>query len=307
MAQKPLTIAITGGTGFLGRYVIEAALSGGHSVRAMVRSPSKVKDFTHDNLSWIKGGLGVADAEICEGADVVIHLAGLIKARTRELFYAINSEAAGTLAAAAQNQGVDRFVFISSMAAREPELSHYAGSKRAGERAVQSNFRGDISIIRAPAVFGGGDKATEPFFKLLNRGWLPVPGGRGWKGRKISMVFAPDLANDIVRAAVTGCYDGQMASPANMPSLSWREFGALCETAFGRKIRTIPLPKFLLYPVAAITSLTSRLFGKGHLTLDKLGEFLHSDWSSETLILNATPPNEALKLTMAAYAAEKDS
>lgn len=306
MARKPLTIAITGGTGFLGRYVIEAALKDGHKIRAMARRPEAVADLTHKKLTWIKGGLGQADSEICEGADVVIHLAGLIKAQTRELFYAVNGEASGYLAEAAKNAGVKRFVLISSMAAREPDLSHYAGSKRAGERAVQRAFTGKISIIRGPAVFGGGDKATEPFFKLLKKGLLPVPGGSGWKMRKISMVFAPDLAKDIVRAAVTGCYDEQIVSPANMPELSWRQFGHLCEQAFERKIRIIPLPKLLLYPVAGITSITSRLFGKGHLTLDKLGEFLHSDWSSETLILNATPPIEALKLTMAAYAAQKD-
>ncbi len=304
--NRSLTLAVTGGTGFLGKYVIETALDEGHKIRAMVRRPEAVNDFTHENLTWIKGGLGQADAEICDGADAVIHLAGLIKAKTRELFYAVNGDASGILATAAQECGVKRFVLISSMAAREPKLSHYAGSKRAGERAVQKVFSNKIAIIRAPAVFGGGDKATEPFFKLLKKGLLPVPGGRGWKTRKISMVYAPDLARDIVRAAVTGCYDGEIASPANMPELTWQAFGDLCEQTFERKIRVIPLPKVLLYPVGAITSLTSWWLGVGHLTLDKLGEFLHSDWSSETLILDATPPKEALKLTMAAYSDQKE-
>ncbi len=307
MSTKSLTIAITGGTGFLGRYVINAALEQGHKVRAMVRSPGKIKDFQHENLIWIKGGLGSADGEICEGADVVIHLAGLIKARKKEDFYRINGEAAGVLARAAAEQGVKRFLLISSMAAREPDLSHYAGSKRAGERAVQKNFLGKIAIIRAPAVFGAGDEATEPFFKLLNKGLLPVPGGSGWKTRKISMVYAPDLAKDIVRAAVSGDYDGMIASPSNIQAATWREFAQLCEQAFGRKIRVLPLPKLLLYPLAAMTSATSRLWGMGHLTLDKLGEFLHADWSSETLISEATPPIEALKITLASYQAPKEA
>ncbi len=307
MAKKPLTIAITGGTGFLGRYVIEQALEQGHKVRAMVRSPRKVKDFNHEQLTWVKGGLGAADSEMCQGADVVIHLAGLIKARTKDDFYKVNGEACGALGAVATEQGVRRFVLVSSMAAREPELSHYAGSKRAGERELQKAYTGKIAIIRAPAVFGAGDEATEPFFKLLSKGLLPVPGGRGWKTRKISMVYAPDLAKDIVRAAVTGAYDEEIVSPANIPSATWAEFAQICEDAFERKIKVIPLPKALLYPVGAATSVTSRLFGMGHLTLDKLGEFLHSDWSTETLILDATPPKEALKMTMAAYMAEKDN
>ena len=273
----------------------------------MVRSPEKVKDFNHEHLTWVKGGLGQADSELCENADVIIHLAGLIKARTKDDFYQVNGEACGALGAAATEQGVKRFVLVSSMAAREPELSHYAGSKRAGERALQKAYTGKISIIRAPAVFGAGDEATEPFFKLLNKGLLPVPGGRGWKTRKISMVYAPDLARDIIRAAVTGVYDEEIASPANILSATWAEFADICQGAFDRKIRIIALPMVLLYPVAAITSLTSRFLGMGHLTLDKLGEFLHSDWSTETLILDATPPKEALKMTMASYMGEKDT
>lgn len=306
MATKPLTIAITGGTGFLGSYVIKQALADGHTVRAMVRSPHKVKHKSHENLTWVKGGLGEADRELCQGADVLIHLAGLIKARTKQAFYEINGAAAGTLAQEASAANVNRFVLISSMAAREPELSHYAGSKRAGERAVQKTFRGKIAIIRAPAVFGGGDEATKPFFDLLKKGLLPVPGGRGWRHRKISMVYARDLARDIVQAATSEKYDGGIASPANIKSATWPEFSKLCEQAFERKIRVIPLPKTLLYIVGALTSITSRLFGMGHLTLDKLGEFLHADWSSETLISPATTPIEALKQTMADYQAAKE-
>jgi len=56
-----------------------------------------------------------------------------------------------------------------------------------------------------------------------------------------------------------------------------------------------------------MTSATSRLWGMGHLTLDKLGEFLHADWSSETLISEATPPIEALKITLASYQAPKEA
>ena len=273
----------------------------------MVRSPEKVKDFNHERLTWVKGGLGQADQEMCEGADVVIHLAGLIKARTKEAFYKINGAACGVLAEAAAQQGVKRFVLISSMAAREPELSYYAGSKRAGEREVQKSFKGKIAIIRGPAVFGAGDEATEPFFKLLKKGLLPVPGGRGWRARKISMVYAPDLAKDIVRAAVTGAYDEEIISPANMPSVTWPEFAQICQKAFGRKIRILPLPLVLLYPVAAITSLTSRFLGMGHLTLNKLGEFLHADWSTETLISEATAPIEALKETLDSYISDKEA
>ncbi len=292
---------MTGGTGFVGGHLIRAALDKGHKIRALVRRPEAVTDFTHENLSWIKGSLGTNDAKLLQGCDVVIHLAGLIKARKTSDFYEINADAAGTLAKAADEARVKRYVLLSSMAAREPELSDYAGSKRAGERAVLSSFTGKTAIVRAPAVFGPGDKATEPFFKLLAKGLLPVPGGRKWKERQLSMVYVVDLADDILRAAKTGCYDGEIVSPANIDRVDWLEFGNLCEKAFNRRVKVFPLPLSVLYPVAGVTSITSRLMGMGHLTLDKLGELLHADWSSETLILGATPPIEALKITMESY------
>ncbi len=297
---------MTGATGFVGGYVLQAALDAGHTVKAMVRRPTAVSHIKHDNLEWIIGGLGEADQNLVQGCDAIIHMAGLIKARKTEDYYAVNAEAAGVLAQAAKNAGVARFLLISSMAASMPELSDYAGSKHAGEAAVKTHYSEGLTIIRAPAVFGPGDEATKPFFDLLQKGLLPVPGGFDWKDRQISMVYVPDLASEIIRAVETGCYEGDITSPATMPRLTWQEFGALCRTAFDRNIKVIPLPLTLLYPVAGVTSLTSRIFGLGHLTLGKLAEFLHADWSSETLISGATQPIEALKITLAAYQSHKE-
>ena len=301
MAQKPFSIAITGGTGFVGRHVIRCALERGHQVKALVRRPDAISDIRADNFTVVKGSLGTTDEELVSGCDAVIHMAGLIKAQKTSDFYDINADAAGALAEAADQANIKRFILLSSMAARQPGLSDYAGSKRAGERAVQAKFTQKIAIIRAPAVFGPGDKATKPFFKLLDKGLLPVPGGSGWRDRLLSMVYVNDLARDIVSAVETGRYDDKIISPANIKRATWPEFGDLCAQAFDRKIKVFPIPMALLYPAAGITSMTSRLFGMGHLTLDKLGEFLHADWSSETLISEATQPIEALKITMASY------
>lgn len=305
MAAKAPLIAITGGTGFVGARVIHYALDAGYRVRALIRNTNKKLDIEHANLSWHKGSLGSDDAAFVEGVDTVIHIAGLIKAQKRQDYYEINAHAAGALAKHANQHRVKRFVHLSSMAAQVPELSDYAGSKRAGEDAVKAEFDGPLVIIRAPAVFGPGDEATAPFFTAIKRGILPVPGGHGWRKRKLSMAYVDDLARDIIQSAVAGDYDGQTVSPATLPSLTWPEFAELCSQSMGLKVRAVPLPLSILYPVAGITSATSRLFGRGHLTLGKLGEFLYGDWSSDDLIKNATAPKDALEATMRYY--EKDS
>jgi len=121
-AATPL-IAVTGGTGFVGRHMISALLERGYQVRALARTPAKLFDLKHDNLEILQGSLGSNDEELVDGADVVLHMAGLIKARTRSDIM-----------------------------------------------AVKEAYRGKLSIIRAPAVFGPGDDATKPFFDFIGRG-----------------------------------------------------------------------------------------------------------------------------------------
>ena len=298
-------LAITGGTGFVGAKVIQAALDAGYDVRALIRNPDKKLNIQDDRLTWHKGALGDDDVNFVKGADTVIHIAGLIKAKRRTDYDAVNVDAAKALAAAAQGANVGRFVLLSSMAARAPELSDYAGSKHDGELAVKSVFSRPIAIIRAPAVFGSGDEATAPFFVALQRGILPVPGGKGWKDRRLSMVYVEDLAKDIIASGAAGAYDGQTVSPATLPDMTWPEFAALCSEAAEKPIRVIPLPHTLLLGVAGVTSVTSRLFGLGHLTLGKLREFMYQDWSSEQLICGATPPKDALRTTMRYYLSQQ--
>ena len=303
MSSKGL-IAVTGGTGFVGLHVITALLEAGYHVRVLARTPAKLADIKHNNLDVFKGSLGSADAEFAAGADVVLHMAGLIKARRLVDFLAVNERAAGRLAQAAQAAGVGRFVLLSSQTANHPELSDYAASKYAGEQAVKAAYTGPLAIIRAPAVIGPGDEATKPFFSFIQKGRLPCAGGKGWRKRKMAMVFAPDLARDIAVLAVVGEYDGRIVTPCTIADLTWPGFAANCSKAMGYPVKATPIPLAVIYPIAALTSLTSRLFGLGHLTLGKLREFLYEDWQSEDVIQNATPFTEALRITAASYETE---
>ena len=302
-AVKPL-IAVTGGTGFVGRHMIKALLSRGYRVRALARTPSSLSDLKHDNLSVLKGSLGSVDAKLVQGVDIVLHMAGLIKARKRADIMAVNRDDTGAIAKAAQEAGVERFVLLSSQTAAQPQLSDYAASKEAGEGAVKAAYQGKLAIIRAPAVFGPGDKATKPFFDFIAKGRLPVAGGANWRTRKMAMVFVADLVNDMADRAVTGDYDGQTLVPCSVPALTWEQFASDAGTALGITVKVNPIPLPVIKTVAAGTSVTSRLFGMGHLTLGKLREFLYEDWSSRDVIQNATPFIEALRITAASYEKE---
>ena len=305
MNDQPL-IALTGGTGFVGPHVISAALNAGYRVRALARNPLKFQNFNNSNFTVIKGALGDNDDKFLSGADVVLHMAGLIKARNRAVFDAVNVNATAKLASAAQEAGVSRFVLLSSMAAKVPELSDYAASKNMGENAARDNFFGALSIIRAPAVFGPGDEATKPIITAIDKGVLLAPGGRGWRERRLSLVAVQDLAHDLIERAVSGDYDGKTVSPATAGSMTWPDFATIAAEAVDKPIKLLPLPLSLLYPFAGVMSLLSLSFGIGHLTLGKLREFLYEDWSSDDVIQSDISMADRLAQTLAAYRAENE-
>lgn len=296
------TIALTGGTGFVGRAVIRELLSKGYLIKALVRPGSAHKTIQHENINWLEGELGnpVSEMSLCSGADTVIHMAGLVTARTKDAYYKTNADDVGMLVQAAKNAKVQRFVHLSSLAARQAELSDYAGSKREGEGQLARKLGEAMKgvVVRAPAVFGAEDKATAPFYALIKRGWLPAPGGHNWRGRKIGLVHVDDLARFLTSACLDGSCDGRTVTVATRASLTWPEFGAECAQALGRPVQVFPLPLSILYPIAAINSVTKRVFGKGHLTLGKLREFLYEDWSVGAENETQTVLQSALKQTI---------
>lgn len=297
-----MIIAVTGATGFVGGHVLKAALASGHSVRAHIRAKTPEPPITDPRLTWVRGDVFDPDLgrSLLEGADTLIHMAGLIKAQRRDDFFHINAGLVRHISHIADQCHVERILLLSSMAARQAELSHYAASKRAGEDGLAA-FNGVKIIIRAPAIFGPGDEATRPLIEAMGKGFLPVAGGRGWRERRLALAYAPDLARDMIACLEHGYYDGIIVSPANLTHISWPEFAKTAEPIVKRPIRLLPMPLWCLYPLAALTSLSSRFFGKGHFTLGKLREFLYEDWQSETQMASITPIETALRDTLKAY------
>ncbi|MEP6342963.1 MAG: NAD-dependent epimerase/dehydratase family protein [Maricaulaceae bacterium] len=298
--MRPLTIAMTGGTGFLGPYLIQEAASRGHKLRVLARNPAKLSPNLGENMTIHQGSLSDIPPDFISGADVVLHMAGLIKAPTREAFFEVNGTGTGQVAALTQAHAVPRFVYLSSQAATQPQLSDYCASKRAGEIELADNYTGEAVIIRAPAVFGPGDEATAPFFAFMKRGLLPVPGGRGWRTRKLSLVYAPDLARFIIDQIEKGSIIDQPLIPASVPSLTWQDFADTAGDIMGRTIKVVPLPITILKVIAGINSALLRRLINPHLTLGKLSEFLYDDWSVAEAIESPTALKTALRETLEA-------
>lgn len=271
------TIAITGATGFAGRHAILELLLRGHRLRALVRSPETVA--LPAGVVTVKGDLadGAALARLTSGADAVIHLAGALTALTREGYFKVNEHGTRALADAAQKAGVARFVHVSSLAAREPQLSGYAASKRAGEEVIAGRMAALNAItIRPPAVYGPGDKGTLPLIKELTRPIAAIP---GLPEARFSLIHARDLAR-LIALAVEGQVQGlHEVSDGMAGGYGWDDLIRTASALRGRPIKAIFLPRAIPAAVAAVAAGISRLTGKpGMVNPGKIAELYHPDW-----------------------------
>jgi len=286
MTSYSKTIAVTGGTGFIGRALLAQLCDDDRPVRALTRSPASSND-----IDWISGDLDniAALTDLVGGADTVIHLAGLTKAPTRAGLFRANAIAAGRLASLAAKAGVRRFILVSSLAAREPHLSGYAASKRAGEDAVmQSTGDMEIVIIRPPAIIGPGDDATGQMLDAMRRGWLPVPGGRRRQTTRLSFMYVDDIARFILRQTDGLAHDGPLEPAVDEGGTSWATIAETASDILSKPVRLLPVSPVILFSAAFVTQTLCALFGQStFFNTGKVREMLHTDWTGRVVMRDA--------------------
>ena len=265
-----MKLAVTGGTGFVGSHLIDAALAAGHSVLALTRRPQQQRV----GLTWIDGSLsdGAALEQLIDTTDAVIHVAGVLKARDATGFEAGNVTGTLTVLAAATAGGTQRFVHVSSLAAREPRLSLYGASKAQAENLVEESGL-DWVIVRPPAVYGPGDKETLDLFRMARRGTIYMP-----PGGKLSLLHVDDLAQLLLALAEPDAPRHLTIEPDDGRPGGWthREFGDALAKAVGMPARTVSTPRFLL----SVGSRLDRLLRRENARLipDRVAYFCHPDW-----------------------------
>lgn len=263
-----MILALTGGTGFVGARTIEAALAAGHAVRALTRRARPDRA----GVTWVRGDL--ADpADLCAGAEAVIHIAGVVNARDRAGFAAGNVAGTEAILAAARAAGVARFVHVSSLAAREPQLSDYGWSKAGAEDAVAASGLG-WTMVRPPAVYGPGDMDIREMFRMAKLGiaLLPPPG-------RMSAIHVDDLARLLVAVAARPGERATWEVEDASGGLTHAQFARLIGAAVGRRVLPVPLPRRLIAAGARIDRL---LRGeRARLTPDRAAYMTHADWTAD--------------------------
>lgn len=262
-------LAITGGTGFVGSRLIDLALASGHEVRALTRRDQPARD----GVTWVRGDLDAtaALASLCAGADAVIHVAGVVNAPDRDGFARGNITGTANMLAAVQGAGVRRYVHVSSLASREPQLSAYGWSKGEADKLVRASGL-DWTIVRPPAIYGPGDLEMLELFRVARFGLaLLPPGGR------ISVIEVGDLGRLLLGLAAADRFPGEI-DPDDGREGGWShpEFARAIGRAVGRRVLALSLPRAMLMAGAHVDRLLRG--SKAKLTPDRVSYFCHPDW-----------------------------
>lgn len=226
---------------------------------------------------------------LVEGAGVVIHLAGLIKAANRAEFFRGNCDGSQALAAVVQRVApAAHFLHVSSLAGREPLLSDYAASKRAGEDAVLAKLGERVTVLRPPAVYGPGDRETLVFFQLARQRVVPLLGPAS---ARAAMIHVDDLVRLIERLAALPP-SGQVltAADARPEGYRWDEvLGAAARAVGNPRARLVRTPHALLRALALVGDVGRTLGAANMLNSQKLRELRHEDWSVAASELATAP------------------
>jgi uncharacterized protein YbjT (DUF2867 family) len=196
------TIAVFGGTGFLGRRVVRHLRKRGFSVRIATRHPDRGAGlFALDDpqLQSVEADIndGQSVARALAGAYGVVNAVSLYVEHGTETFHSLHVECAQRLATQARQAGVERLVHVSGIGADVASPSLYARKRGEGELAVRAAFA-DALLIRPAVMFGPDDSFLTTIITLLER--LPIYPMFGRGLTRLQPAYADDVAEAITRA-----------------------------------------------------------------------------------------------------------
>jgi nucleoside-diphosphate-sugar epimerase len=281
-SQLKQRIAVTGATGFIGRSVCRRLLAENYSLSVLIRQPRNISLDTFGDAEIVQGDLADLDSlsRLVGGTDAVIHCAGKVRGATQAHFDRVNVDGTRNLLRAIKSVGTrPRLLAISSLAAREPQLSFYATSKRRAERLLEQ-VGDDLAwtILRPPAVYGPGDRELLPLFRLMARGIALTAGS---PESRVSLLYVDDLSS-----AVTAWL--QMDTSANrifevddghISGYDWHDISGIVGDLCDRRVRVVQANSWWLDLPAWLNSRIGAAFGTAPmLTPEKLRELRHQDW-----------------------------
>ncbi len=309
----------------MGSHLVELLLQKGHAVTCLVRDPSRLKWLSGMKVELLRGDCSDPRSLVpaVRGVSIVVHVAGLTKAKHVRDYYRVNHICTRDIleACARYNPKIKKFVLISSLAAAGPSrngipvresdvprpVSDYGKSKlKAEEEALAYKDELPIVILRPSAVYGPRDRDMFELFRWASRGvTLEISGGE----RYINPCYVGDLAEAIFRAAEQETPSGSIYFVAENRSYSWSDFRRILLSTGGVRAVNVKIPYVLAYGIGIASELGSMFTGRPALTnRQKVLEASQPYWlcdltrtEKELGFIHAHPLRKGLEITWQWY------
>jgi nucleoside-diphosphate-sugar epimerase len=296
-------VLITGASGFVGYHLIAEALNAGYDVFAAVRPSSDVSHLKEFNVTFTNLQYDSVDALkanfATNGYDYIIHASGTTKAKNKAEYNRINADYSKNLALAAAGTKVEKFVFVSSLAALGPSLdlntdieddsdprpvTSYGESKLLAEQYLRSINNLPLLIFRPTAVYGPREKDILIMFKSFNMGLEPYIGDFD---QQFSFVYVKDLVSILIQSLPTDLvnktYNVSDGGKYNRYALA-----DYSKKVLGKKTFKFHLP---IAGVGLVASLMEKFYAKSSktpaLNKEKMRELTAINWACDISHLKA--------------------
>jgi NADH dehydrogenase len=254
-------VTVFGGTGFLGRHLVERLRAEAWAVRVAVRHPKRVAGAQTDlgplPLTWAATDVRdpAAVARALEGASAAINAVGHYREQAGVTFEAVHVAGARTVAGAAAAAGVERLIHVSGIGADRASSSSYVRARAEGEAAVRAAFAG-VTILRPSVLFGPGDAFVGALDALARV--TPVLPLFGAGDTRLQPVFVGDVAAAAARALATPGSTGRLYELGGPRVFTYRELLELLLARSGRRRLLLPVPFVLWRILATVAELLPR-------------------------------------------------
>ena len=257
-----MRVAIFGGSGFVGSYLVDALIAAGHEPSLMVRLGSERKVRQAERCRLVAGNLSSTTAidATLENCDAVIYSVGILKESPKQgiTFEELQYNGVVRVAESAKTRGISRFLLMSANGAKSMGTPYQETKFRAEEHVRASGF--DVTIFRPSVIFGEPrgrmEIGTQLYAEMMSPPIPSVGFFTGWRPYRGAVAMSPVHVEDVAQAFLTALREsstiGKTYVLGGPEVLSWAEMLRRIARTVGRKKWILPMPIGIMKLAAAL-------------------------------------------------------